>query len=40
MHLTYFIFALFVFDSLEDVVDYPRPCGIVEKRVFVVDDET
>ena len=37
---TYFIFALFIFDSLEDVVHDPCPCGVAEKCVFVVDDET
>lgn len=37
---TYFIFALFIFDSLENVVDDSCPCGVVEKGVFVVDDET
>lgn len=38
--LTHLVFTLLVFDPLEDVVDDAAPGGVVEKSVFVVDDET
>lgn len=38
--LTHFIFPFLIFDPLEDVVDDATSGGIVEKSVFVVDDET
>ncbi len=38
--LTHLIFTLLIFDPLEDVVDDATSSGIVEKSVFVVDDET
>lgn len=38
--LTHFIFTLLIFDPLQDVVDNATSGGVVEKSVFVVDDET
>lgn len=38
--LTHFIFTLLIFDPLEDVVDDATSGGVVEKSLFVVDDET
>lgn len=38
--LTHLIFTLLIFDPLEDVVDNATSGGVVEKSVFVVDDET
>lgn len=37
--LTHAGFTLLIFDPLQDMVDDPASGGVVEKSVFVVDDE-
>lgn len=38
--LTHFIFTLFIFDPLKDVVDDATSGRVVEESLFVVDDKT
>lgn len=39
-NLTHLSFSLLIFDPLEDVVNDATSGGVVEKCIFVVDDET
>lgn len=39
-NLTHLSFPLLIFDPLEDVVNDATSGGVVEKCIFVVDDET
>lgn len=39
-NLTHFVFALLIFDPLQDMMDDATPGSVVEERVFVVNGET